>query len=146
MAAISDYLTTEHEHCDNLFAAAENAMADGDLETAKTSYAQFRKATLEHFLREESVLFPTFDERTGMSGGPTAVMCLEHAQMRETLDAMGQALERGDGKAFLGLSEGLLLIMQQHNLKEEQILYPMTDETLREESTSLIEQMQAVRT
>ncbi len=145
MATISNYMTSEHEHCDDLFAAAENAAAAGDLDGARAQYDAFRQATLTHFMREESVLFPAFDERTGMVGGPTSMMCLEHAQMRETLAAMDQALARGDAQAFLGLAEGLLLIMRQHNLKEEQILYPMTDQALSDESDTLLRQMEAVQ-
>jgi len=43
---------------------------------------------------------------------------------------------------FLGASETLLFTMQQHNMKEEQMMYTMADDTL--DSSKIIEEMTAV--
>ncbi|MEW6253979.1 MAG: hemerythrin domain-containing protein, partial [Planctomycetota bacterium] len=88
-------------------------------------------------------LFPAFEERTGMRAGPTQVMRMEHAQMRELIDAMAQAVDAGDAERFLGLSETLNVLMQQHNLKEENMLYPMSDRTLGEERERVLDAMDA---
>ena len=132
----------DHEHCDTLFADAENAVAQGNWPLANTHFQAFRSDTLRHFDREEDALFPAFEARTGMSGGPTFVMRSEHAQMRDALNAMGQALEAQDSQGYLGLSETLLMLMRQHNLKEEQILYPMMDQALADEADTLLAGMQ----
>ena len=142
MTRLSQYLTDDHEHCDMLFADAENAVAQADWALAADSFQAFQNDTLRHFQREEETLFPAFEARTGMSGGPTFVMRSEHAQMRDTLNAMGQALETHNRQTYLGLSETLLMLMRQHNLKEEQILYPMMDQALADEAEALLASMQ----
>jgi hemerythrin-like domain-containing protein len=141
MDSISDNLTHDHEHCDGLFADAENAVAEAEWGPATLAFAAFRTATLLHFAREETILFPEFEARTGMQGGPTYVMRTEHEQMRASLDALGQALERRDARAYLGQSETLLMLMRQHNMKEEQILYPMADRALAEDSDAIVRAM-----
>lgn len=141
MQALSRYLANDHEHCDTLFAEAENAVARGDWQDAGTRFLAFRQDTLRHLAREEEVLFPAFEARTGMSGGPTYVMRAEHVQMRDILSAMDQALARRDGDGYLGLSETLLMLMRQHNLKEERILYPMADQALAGEAEALLDDM-----
>ncbi len=52
------------------------------------------------------------------------------------------ALSNWDGPRFLDLSETLMVLIQQHNMKEEQILYPMADNAIPD-SASLVERMQA---
>ncbi|MCP5279861.1 MAG: hemerythrin domain-containing protein [Thiobacillus sp.] len=143
MTRISQYLTDDHEHCDALFAEAENAVAKSDWPQAGELFQAFRNDTLRHFTREEEVVFPAFENRTGMSGGPTFVMREEHDQMRDTFTAMDQALEKKDAQGYLGLSETLLMLMRQHNMKEENILYPMLDQALAGEAESLLAGMEA---
>ena len=54
-------------------------------------------------------------------------------QMSGLLQEMDAALARTDGQAYLGQSETLLMLMRQHNMKEENILYPMSDQALAEQ-------------
>ena len=144
MSKISEYLSHGHQHCDELFVAAENAVADGRLAEAEASYRAFRDEMEIHFAMEENVMFPAFEEATGMSGGPTEVMRSEHVQMRELLAQMQAAFAKPDTYEYLGLSETLLMIMQQHNFKEEQILYAMADRALGDDAETIIERMKAV--
>lgn len=133
MARISDTMEQHHKHCDEIFAAAESAAAEEDWEAAARAFDSFQ-ATLEaHFGAEESVLFPAFEERTGMTGGPTAMMRAEHEQMRGLLEQMKPAVAAHDGERFGGAAQTLLILMQQHNMKEENILYPMCDQALADE-------------
>ncbi len=143
MRTILDTLGTDHRHCDELFAAAETAAAQGRWGRAREDFGRFLAAMARHFTMEEDVLFPAFEDRTGMRAGPTQVMRMEHAQMRELMDGMAQAAEAGDADRFLGLSETLNMLMQQHNLKEENMLYPMSDRTLGEERDRVLDAMDA---
>lgn len=52
---------------------------------------------------------------------------------------MQQALECRDGEGFLGLSETELIMMQQHNRKEEQLLYAMMDGVFWAQAAELLE-------
>lgn len=141
MTDISHYLTQDHEHCDNLFAEAENAVSASDWPRAGERFTAFMQATLRHFKCEETILFPEFEARTGMPGGPTQVMRLEHEQMRNALEGMAAAVAGHDARAYLGLSESLLMLMRQHNLKEERILYPMADQALTDAASTLVARM-----
>jgi hemerythrin-like domain-containing protein len=144
MSSISQYLTHEHHHCDDLFAQAEEAASRGNWAEAKEGFGRFRQSTEAHFEMEEKVLFPAFENATGMSLGPTQVMRMEHQQMRGVFDQMAAAAGQQDADQYLGLSETLLMLMQQHNLKEEQILYPMADQALAGQSDALIGSMQTL--
>lgn len=141
MRSINDYLTEDHHACDDLFAEAENAVAANDWTAAEPRFQAFRDATLRHFAREEAVLFPAFETASGMTGGPTWVMRDEHARMREALDALSAAVGRRDAEGYLGHSETLLMLMGQHNMKEEQILYRMCDQVLVAQAEDLLGRM-----
>ncbi len=62
-----------------------------------------------------------------MQGGPTQMMRMEHAQMLQVLEQMKDDIINKDKEHFFGLSETLMMLMQQHNMKEEQMLYRMAD-------------------
>ncbi len=141
METISRYLGHEHEHCDTLFADAENAVASRDWARAAELFGVFETDTLKHFAREEEVLFPAFEGRSGMRFGPTEVMRDEHAQMRTVLEAMAAALANRQGDGYLGFSETLLMLMRQHNMKEEQVLYPMAEQALEDEQDEVVARM-----
>lgn len=80
MTTIRDLLAADHRQCDDYFVTTDKAAADGAWDKADTVLAGFRAAMLRHFAVEESVLFPAFEERTGMRMGPTQVMRSEHAR------------------------------------------------------------------
>ncbi|NJD25278.1 MAG: hemerythrin domain-containing protein [Betaproteobacteria bacterium] len=130
MTTIRAFMTDDHRHCDDLFADAEQAAGKGQLDVARAEFGHFRQAVLAHFAAEESTLFPAFEARTGMAMGPTRVMRMEHEQIRALLADAVDALAAADSEEFLGIAETLLIMMQQHNMKEENILYPMCDEHL----------------
>ncbi|MGE5466352.1 MAG: hemerythrin domain-containing protein [Ignavibacteria bacterium] len=123
-------LQQHHKHCDDLFAAAEAFAHAGDWPSCETMAKKFCAEIEAHFQTEEQVLFPAFATATGMSGGPVAVMRMEHAQMRDLMAQMNAAAQAQDGQGFAGAAETLLILMQQHNMKEENILYPMCDNSL----------------
>jgi hemerythrin-like domain-containing protein len=75
--------------------------------------------------------------------GPTQVMRMEHVQMRALMDDAAAALANGDADDYLGLAETLLIMMQQHNMKEENILYPMCDQHLAAETPELLARLEA---
>jgi len=131
---IAHLLTDDHARCDALFTEAKSAVCERRWEVAQERFARFRAALDRHFAAEEELLFPAFEAHTGMSGGPTRVMRHEHTQMMGLLESMAVALEQRDADAYLGQAETLLVLMRQHNLKEEQVLYPMCDRSLGQDN------------
>ena len=144
MSTIMDFLGGDHRACDDLFASAEVAVAQKNWDSARSLFERFQTAMAHHLAMEEEVLFPAFEARTGMRTGPTEVMRMEHAQMRGLLQEMAGAVANADESRYLGLSETLNMLMQQHNLKEENMLYPMSDQVLGDERDSLIRAMEAI--
>lgn len=143
MTTIRTFMTEDHRHCDDLFADAEQAIGQNNLEAALAAFEHFHAAILAHFDTEEKTLFPTFEAKTGMTMGPTQVMRMEHAQMRSLMDDAVDALKAGNTDDYLGQAETLLIMMQQHNVKEEHVLYPMCDQHLGDQVATLLPQLQA---
>ena len=142
---ISQYLIPDHRECDNIFARAEAAAAQGDFALTKEEFLKFADETLLHFKKEEEQFFPKFEEITGSSEGPTMVMKHEHEQVRGLMGKMAQAIESEDKDAYLSLAESMMILLQQHNMKEEQMLYAMADRVLQADGKSeLIAKMQEV--
>ena len=137
--SITQYLTEEHRKCDSIYAEVENAVVNEEWEKAEKLFKEFKEKTLLHFDKEEKVLFPEFEEKTGIVMGPTQVMRMEHEQARQILNQMEEALRNRNKKDFLSLGESLMILIQQHNMKEEQILYPMSDQNLN--ASEMVEKM-----
>lgn len=143
MTTIRSFMTDDHRHCDDLLAETEQAIGKGNLEAARAAFGHFRQAVLAHFACEEKTLFPAFEARTGMTMGPTQVMRQEHEQMRTLLVDAQSALVGGDSDEYIGVAETLLIMMQQHNMKEENVLYPMCDQHLAGESVEMLKHLEA---
>ena len=127
---ISHYMKGEHRACDEQFAEAEKAIIENDFAKAQDFFVKFAEDTLGHFEKEEKILFPAFEEVTGSKEGPTNVMRYEHEQMRELIGRLAGAVEEEDKDAYLSIAESLMILLQQHNMKEEQMLYAMCDRVI----------------
>ena len=139
---VSQYMTPEHRECDTLFAQAESYVAGGDWEQAESAYVKFANETLLHFKKEEETLFPAFEKQTGSEQGPAQVMRFEHEQVRGLIGKMAEAVESQDKDAYLSLAESMMILLQQHNMKEEQMLYATCDRIIpRESREALLETM-----
>jgi hemerythrin-like domain-containing protein len=128
--SIKAFMVHKHKECDLFFSQAENAVIENDWVNASTQWQAFYDELEEHLHMEEGVLFPQFEEATGMTQGPTQVMRMEHVQMRSLCVKLNQAISSQNKDAYLGNAETLMILMQQHNMKEEQMLYPMADRVL----------------
>ncbi|QDZ28028.1 hemerythrin domain-containing protein [Noviherbaspirillum sp. UKPF54] len=144
MNTISSYLGSDHTRCDQYFIQAETQVSNGTWDQAETSLAQFIEALEHHFAMEERVMFPEFEQATGSSAGPTAVMRMEHEQLRAISALLREALTARDADSYLGHSETLNTMMQQHNMKEESILYLMADRVLAGRQEEIIGAMTGV--
>ncbi len=141
METISGFLCDDHRACDADFGAAEAAVARGAWTLAEGHFAAFRRRLECHLAREEEILFPPFEARTGQPAGPTAVMRAEHGRIRELHAALTERIGARDRDAFLAHADTLFTLIQQHNLKEEQVLYPAIDLVLQDERAALLDAM-----
>ncbi|RHW75216.1 hemerythrin domain-containing protein [Colwellia sp. RSH04] len=130
MTSIPQYMTSKHRECDDYFTEAESAVAKENWSEATGKWQQFSDELALHLTQEEETLFPQFEQATGMTAGPTQVMRMEHQQMRALVQDLDNALNNKAKDEYLGLSETLMVMMQQHNMKEEMMLYPMMEQHL----------------
>jgi len=142
---ISSYMRSEHRECDELFASAEKSVIDGNFEQAEKQFLLFADETLLHFKKEEDSLFVTFEEISGSTEGPTRIMRHEHEQVRGLLGKMAGAVESKDADAYLSMAESMMILLQQHNMKEEQMLYAMCDRMIPQDvKEATLEEMKAI--
>lgn len=135
--SISSFMQDNHRHCDELYATAEGAVVDQDWPRADRDWLAFTGEFDAHVTqREEGQLFPALEAANGPAG-PIAVMRSEHEQMRALLAQMNEALAARQQDQFLGLGETLMLLTQQHNMKEENILYPIMDQCIADQADLL---------
>ena len=128
--SFQETLTAQHRACDAEFAKIEQAAHRKDWAAAISTMQAFVDDTEAHFHYGEQTLFPALEAVAPMAAGPTAVMRSEHAQMRELFGELQAAIGRRDARALVDAAETLFLVMQQHNVKEENVLYPMADRTV----------------
>lgn len=144
MTTISSFLTSDHRHCDDCFDEVAAAVASHQWETARACFLQFSDDLEHHLAREEQVLFPAFESATGIVSGPTSVMRSEHQHIRGLLVQLKDTLGAEDANAFLGHTDTLNIMMQQHNLKEETMLYKMADRVLSASAGEVLGAMRGV--
>ena len=146
MNGIRELMAHDHKACDDEYAQIEQALAKGGWPAVAAAIETFCASMERHLGVEEAVLFPAFEQATGITMGPTRVMRLEHAQLRGLFDELRAAAAEGDAEGLRGQAETLLIMMQQHNLKEENVLYPMCDQHLAAHASALTPQLaEAVR-
>ena len=119
---LSSFLAAQHRALDQLMEDADNACGTPQ---GAAAFARFREAMEHHLEIEERVLFPEFARRTG-PGGPLVVMRQEHDAIRGLLSAN----QSGGDAACRALFDTMTVLVSQHHLKEENVLYPMSDTLL----------------
>ncbi|NQU64150.1 MAG: hemerythrin domain-containing protein [SAR324 cluster bacterium] len=143
LTSIVQIMESQHKHCDTMYVEAENILNGGDEAEGTRLMEAFIWNMEVHFGREEQILFPAFEQKTGMTGGgPTYVMRSEHEQIRGVLKEMKDSLVAGDYQRIFDQAETMLILIQQHNSKEEQILYPMLDQHLGEDLDQIAREVQ----
>lgn len=130
---ITDFLQTDHRRLDSIFERFQGALKDGRWDDASTAFSEFSLGLRRHIKAEEEILFPAFEEKTGMvDAGPTFVMKMEHTEIKELLDRITGATAAKDASTAANATIGLYNILADHNMKEEHILYPESDAFLTE--------------
>ena len=134
ITSVMDYLQADHRRLDGIMTTCTELADAGDLVEAAKHFAKFRDGLVRHIKIEEGLVFPELEAATGLSktDGPTGVMRIEH---EEILGKLSQIEELFAGEnllpdEFQSLRASLVSLLHTHNMKEEQIIYPMTDKTL----------------
>lgn len=142
---ITDYLQTDHRRLDAIMEGFQAALREGRWEDASRGFREFVLGLKKHIRIEEDILFPVFEEKTGMfDSGPTFVMKMEHKEIQDLLEKI---LNAADSRNASGATDGVIAltnILMDHNMKEEHILYPESDAFISDsERTQIIKKAQA---
>lgn len=127
---VSEFLGWDHRRLAGILTEVTRLVGNGAHADAAPLFAEFACGLNWHIDAEEITLFPAFEQKTGVLEGPTTVLRDEHRQIRSRMDEVAGALKAGDaaaaGRAIAALDD----ILGEHNDKEEQVLYPMTDHAM----------------
>ncbi len=131
MKSISEFMEQDHNRLDDLFNNFKE-LKISDENKAKEIFAEFKSNLEKHINWEEEFLFPLFERKTGMfNSGPTAVMKIEHKNIKDLLRQISEKLISGSMQTD-ELDKTLVTFLSSHNQKEENILYPMIDKSFNE--------------
>ncbi len=126
---ITNFFEQDHSRLDTLLKSFQ-ATKGKDLGKAKEFFHQFNSGLKRHIIWEEEILFPIFEQKTGMVAvGPTEVMRMEHRLIKEALEEIHEKLSRQDFHSEAA-EEKLVSVLSLHNQKEENVLYPTMDRIL----------------
>lgn len=128
--SITRYLSWDHDRLDGLLSEATRHVERGEMTQARSIFLTFDDGLRRHIRLEEELLFPLFESRTGMRNGPTVVMRAEHRVIEGELTRMRAGLDVGDASEYATGLANLHCVLGPHNVKEEQVLYPTTDDML----------------
>jgi regulator of cell morphogenesis and NO signaling len=128
---INEALSWDHDRLDALEAEAFRKRAQGDLQSARETYMEFAAGLRRHIAFEEQILFPAFEATSGMPpmAGPTAVMRAEHREIEDLIGRIEAGIAETDAPVE-DLRRSLHAVLGEHNFKEEEVLYPATDQLL----------------
>jgi regulator of cell morphogenesis and NO signaling len=125
-------LAQDHDRLDQLLDTYRR-LKRKDFAAAKQAFREFKFGLQKHIIFEETVLFPLFEDKSGMRGyGPTVVMRAEHRQIGALLEALHDKVRRQDVESERE-EEELRQALFLHNQKEENVLYPTLDRLTTEE-------------
>jgi uncharacterized protein (DUF2249 family) len=128
LRGINEALAWDHDRLEEIEQRAFDLLQEGD-PGARGAWADFSFGLRRHIRFEEELLFPAFERATNMGDfGPTSVMRAEHRQIEELISAIGEALAMGRDPT--SLRQELHRVLGAHNMKEEQVLYPLADQNL----------------
>ena len=124
---VSEFLGLDHHRLDEILEAVDQLCRQNAWSEAATRFDEFACGLNGHIDAEEQVQFPHFEAVTGMTTGPTTVMRAEHVRIRQHMAELRLALGAAEPDVCRQVLAGLVDVLSSHNLKEEHVLYPMTD-------------------
>jgi len=132
----TDVLLGEHrvieKVLDAMEAGARRAMPFPFYERALDFIAHFADGC--HHAKEEQGLFPALEQRgVRREQGPVGVMLHEHDEGRTHVRRMREALARKDRANLVRESLAYCALLRAHIAKEDNVLFPMGREILRQE-------------
>lgn len=137
-------LSDEHQNILKVIDALLEKCAS--LEAEKEIDRDFFKKTVDfvrgyadkfHHAKEEDILFKEFNvaaEKGCAHCNPVEQMLVEHNLGRNFIKELEKGLEENDKNKIISGARGYAQLLQEHIFKEDNILYPMADEALDQDT------------
>lgn len=139
--SISDFFEKDHDRIDVLFRDYLK-LKHLNFAEAKKNFVAFKHGLEKHIAREKDILFPVFQRKTGITEGPILVLEEEHRQILRMLQQINLRIQKNDVSSNR-TEHDLIVILGQHNVKEENVLYPVLDHLLTvDEKADLLMKLQ----
>lgn len=155
MSNITQQLMTEHQNIlrviDQVLTECNRIERGGDLDV------EFMEQTIDfirnyadkfHHAKEEDILFKAMLQNVdNMHCNPIPVMLYEHQDGRDYIRDLENALNKNDKYGVIENARGYCFLLQNHIYKEDNVLYPMAEESLsHEQKKSVLEKYTEVET
>ena len=130
-----------HKVLKELFLQHQESLLDGDLTRGAERLEEFERNLLRHIRDEEDLLLPVYVRAGAITGGPPVLFTGEHKRMQELLAGFKQTLsslaQTPDGRKrgilwLLDRQATFKNLMEHHDLREANILYPALDRVTSE--------------
>ena len=122
----------DYERLDSLLKTFQT-IRESDTVQAQRFFLEFKTGLENHMRWEEDILFPLFEEKTGLRGwGPTEKMRAEHDEIRQMLIVFEEMMTNHHVCTDIQ-QDDLLMLLSTHSIKEENALYPLLDKLLTPE-------------
>lgn len=141
MKTICEYLAEEHLRCDRLFARVETCIASRDWAKAAEQFRNFEDALGRHILMEEGILFPAFANAVSNASAPIGMLRTEHQRLKAIMERLADSIQCESVRDFTLHADSYVLLIQQHNMKEEEMLYPFLDRVLADSRGRVVDAM-----
>ena len=134
---ITAFFEQDHDRLDEYFKTFQQ-LKRTDFFKAKEAFTLFKDGLQQHIVWEESLLFPLWEKKTGMTEeGPTVAMRAEHRRIELQLEAIHGKVT-GQNPESDQEEQALLDHLGSHNRKEERALYPAIDKVASAEEREAI--------
>lgn len=139
--SLAEAFTREHHEIDAAIDLYLNSAQQPEQQRAQI-LQQAVQALRRHIYLEEEIVFPHLPQGTLMMA--LMVMRREHGELWRRMDALEDALRAGGSSNGLEQDcQELLSLLDQHNSKEEPIIYPQMDTALNAEEQQRVSHLLA---
>ncbi|RZI42047.1 hemerythrin domain-containing protein [Herbaspirillum sp. HC18] len=141
MDTICEYLKFDHQRCDDLFERVETSIAERNWKDGIHRFRLYDNLMRQHIRMEEKILLPAFAQAMAGSAGPISMLQAEHVRIHGLIERMWEAIREFNAIDFALHAETLTLLMQEHTMKEDDMLYPLLDRALGANSAKIVRAM-----
>lgn len=128
--SVAEFLIWDHDRLDRLLDEVNQNIAEGDWDRACTRIRQFRTGLFHHADQEDNVLWTAIGELSDEHYDLIQTMKDDHREFKDWVNEMVNAVEAHSRTEFENANANLLGVMVEHNMKEENVLYPFLDRRL----------------